>query len=95
MDERKRHKRAFAFFNTVLGPLVRYRFNYSGDKVNIPDPYLLIANHNTDLDPLLIGAATRGQIYFVATEHINRMGIRSWSAVYGSGIPVFIHLADS
>ena len=78
MDERRRHKRAFRFFNAILKPFIKHKFNLDCESLQgVPRPYLLLPNHNLELDPLLVGAVTNEQIYFVASEHITRKGLGS------------------
>ena len=65
-------------------PIVRSIYGYSCEKVRgIPGPILLLANHNTDMDPGFVGIACDEPICFVATEKILRMGVLS---------PVLMHL---
>lgn len=53
-------------------------FNYScGKAPKIDVPFLLIANHVTDLDPLMVGCSFKQQMYFVASEHLFRKGLLS------------------
>ena len=40
-------------------------------------PYLVLANHNTDLDPGLVALSFPQQMYFVASEHVYRAGFAS------------------
>jgi len=40
-------------------------------------PCLIIANHNTDIDPVLVGMGFARHMYFVASEHILRMDFGS------------------
>lgn len=61
----------------ILRPLVivflfikfGYRFKVAK---NLPDNFIVLSNHNTDFDPLFVGASFRKPIYFVASEHIAR-----------------------
>jgi 1-acyl-sn-glycerol-3-phosphate acyltransferase/ribosomal protein S27AE len=40
-------------------------------------PALVVSNHTTDLDPLFVGCSFPGHLYFVASEHVFRMGFAS------------------
>jgi 1-acyl-sn-glycerol-3-phosphate acyltransferase len=40
-------------------------------------PALVISNHTTDLDPLFVGCSFPEHLYFVASEHVFRMGLAS------------------
>lgn len=77
MDEKKRHKRAFAFFKFLLRPFIVKKFNYTYDPIRVEGNYFLLCNHNLELDPVLLGLATE-QTYFVASEHIMRKGFGTW-----------------
>ena len=78
MDEYKRHTRIFSLCRVILRLYVKGKFNYRGEEISgIDGPFLLLANHNTDFDPLFLGASSRQHMYFVATEKITRMGF--WS----------------
>lgn len=78
LEEYAFHKAVFRLVAVLGLPLVRLKFRYSFEKLRgIPKPYLLLANHNTDLDPVFLGLASGDQIYFVATEKILRMGLLS------------------
>ena len=77
--EMRRYRRAFAFFRFVLKPFLRRKFGYRYDDLSkIESPYLLLANHNTEFDPMFVGLATKKQLFFVASEHIMRKGFGTW-----------------
>ena len=65
----------------LRGPVALYlrlRFGYTFEKAkDLPDHYLVIANHTTNYDPLLVGASFKKNMYFVASEHIAR-----WKLAY-------------
>ena len=78
MNELRRHQ---LFYNCLL-PFIqvfnKWKFNYEFDSLkNIEGPYLILPNHNLELDPLLIGVATGRHTYFVASEHVYRAGFAS------------------
>lgn len=64
-------------FWALLRPLVviflfikfGYRFKLAK---NLPDHYIVLANHTTDYDPLFVAASFPRQMYFVGSEHISR-----------------------
>ena len=75
----RRYRRAFAFFRFVMRPFVRLKFRYRYDSLKkIKGPYLLLANHNMEMDPILVGIAAGRQLFFVASEHIARKGFGTW-----------------
>ena len=76
MTEFNRHKRVFGILRPFVTLFMKYKFNYRYDDLSeVEGPYLLLANHNLELDPLAVGAAVKDHIYFVASEHIMRKGI--------------------
>lgn len=75
INGRRRH----VFIWKALRPLaafwLRRKFNYSPVPANAAGPYVVISNHVTDWDPLLIALCFREQMYFVASEHIFHWGL--------------------
>ena len=70
---RKRHH----FFWWLLRPLIIVflwvKFGYTFKKAKeLPENYIVLSNHATDYDPLLVAASFPRQMYFVASEHIAR-----------------------
>ncbi len=76
MEHWSRDKRIWRFFCTLLRGWLLRKFNYTPEPVEAEGPYLVLANHVTDWDPLLLGIAfgPERQMYFVASEHIFRWG---------------------
>lgn len=68
-------------FYAILRPLVsaflwlKFGYRYKREK-NLPDNYIVLANHATNFDPLFVAAAFP-QMYFVGSEHISRWGFAS------------------
>ena len=74
----KRH----VFFWKLLRPLahlfVHLKFGYRCEIArNLPENYIVLANHVTDFDPVFVSASFPRQMYFVASEHIAR-----WPRLY-------------
>ncbi len=70
---RKRHH----FFWKLLRPLIIVflwvKFGYTFKKAqDLPSNYIVLSNHATDFDPLMVAASFPRQMYFVASEHIAR-----------------------
>lgn len=69
--------RKHIFFYGLLRPLVilflkiRFGFRYEKAK-DLPDKYIVLSNHATDYDMLMVGASFKRQMYFVGSEHIAR-----------------------
>lgn len=79
MDELQRHRLTFTLLMPVVSAFLKLQFNYQYDDLSkIEEPYILVANHNMELDPASIGVAVGHQIYFVASEHIARKGLGTW-----------------
>lgn len=75
MDELRRHQMVFKVLMPFIHILTKVKYNYEYDSLKeIEGPYLLLANHNMELDPVLVGEAVGKQIYFVASEHLMRKG---------------------
>lgn len=69
-------------FYRVVRPLViifdKIKFGYTYTKAkDLPDNYIVLSNHVTDYDPLLVAASFPKQMYFVASEHVARWGFLS------------------
>ncbi|MBQ6371883.1 MAG: 1-acyl-sn-glycerol-3-phosphate acyltransferase [Oscillospiraceae bacterium] len=80
MDRIKNHahyKRQWALLHPLGTLIARLFMHFRAKKENVPGPFLLLSNHLTDQDPILVGSAFRQQMYFVASEHIMRQGFIS------------------
>ena len=72
------HCRAWRIIVRLTGPLVRGKFNIENETLNVDGPCLVISNHVTDWDPLMLAQSfPEKQIYYVASEHIFRLGLIS------------------
>ena len=78
MDAYERHRRIWRFFYVLLrGPICRI-FCLKHENPEIKGPCLIVANHVTDWDPLLLAMSfPRLPLYYVASEHIFRQGFIS------------------
>lgn len=77
MEHNKRHSFIWRFFRPLVQLIVWIKFNFRAKAVDVDGPYIVLCNHVTDWDPLLLGAAFKRQMYFVASEHILRLGFVS------------------
>ena len=76
MDTYRRHKLIYRLLADLLSPVIRARFNMSTEELHIDGPFLLVSNHVTSWDPLLVGICLgHRQAYFVASEHLFRIGL--------------------
>ena len=57
---------------------MRLAFNYRFEPIkDVEGPMIVVANHNCDLDPVMVGLACP-HMYFVASEHIFRRPAIAW-----------------
>ncbi len=73
-----RHVALYKILRLLLYPLgwVLFRLE-SGKAPDIEGPYLVFSNHNINLDPLLITRSFPKHMYFMTSEHVLSMGMRS------------------
>jgi 1-acyl-sn-glycerol-3-phosphate acyltransferase len=75
---KRRHVRVYKFFRFILGPFIRLLFNYRYERFpEIDGPCIVLANHNSDWDPIYVALASRKHMYFVASEHTFHWGLLS------------------
>ena len=90
------HKFVISFLRVVAGPIIRRLMRYKCVKYKGPDvPSIIISNHNTDLDPVLVELGFSRHMYFLASEHAFRNGFPSklMKALFGP-IPINKTRAD-
>ncbi len=76
MDEHSRHVRIWNGLQVILGPWLRRAFRLTCDPIDVDGPILLIVNHVTAWDPLLVAMALKNKyVYYVASERILRVGL--------------------
>ena len=69
----KRHKYFYQIFRPLVYLILKIKFGYKCKKPeNLPENYIVLANHVTDWDALMVASAFKKQMYFVASEHIAR-----------------------
>ncbi len=78
MDEYERHHKLWQLLQHLRVFIIpAFRFEY--EPIKVESPFLLIVNHVTACDPLLVGIALeKRQAYFVASDHVLRQGIAGW-----------------
>lgn len=83
MSELQRHRLVYTILQPVIKIFMQLKFGYEYDDLSKEEgPYLLLANHNLELDPAAVGVASRKQLYFVASEHILRKGLGTWFLMF-------------
>lgn len=76
--EFKRHKIIWKILRPIVKPFLTIIFGFKSQLApQINEPYLVLSNHNSDLDPALIAMSFPQQMYFVASEHVYRRGFIS------------------
>ncbi|MDR1589017.1 MAG: 1-acyl-sn-glycerol-3-phosphate acyltransferase [Oscillospiraceae bacterium] len=75
---RLRHKIIYGLLRRPAELFLRLRFGYThAPAPGLKPPYLVLANHTTNYDPVMVGCALKGHMYFVASEHVYRAGLVS------------------
>lgn len=83
MKDLKRHRLVYRILLQPIRLFMKLRFNYTYECIkHIEGPYIMVANHNLELDPLALGCAAHNHVYFVASEHILRKGFLSRLMMY-------------
>ncbi len=86
MEERKRHKLLWNVVRPISIAVTKVVFNYDAEVYREKGPYLVMANHNAELDPMLLACSFTEPLYFVASEHILRKGFVSDVLRWGTRI---------
>lgn len=74
MDDYERHQKLWQFFQHLRFFIVR-AFRLDDEPIQAEGPILLVSNHVTACDPMLIGMALgKKQAYFVSSDHLARQG---------------------
>ena len=78
MEKYRRHQIIWRFLFNPVRAFIKGKFNVKNDQLNVDGPCLIIPNHVTSWDPLLVALSLKNkQAYFVASEHIFRLGFLS------------------
>ena len=75
MEHHRRHAVIWKLLRPLVILVVRLLFHFRGERAAFPGPSLVLSNHNTDWDPLMVGCSFPQQMYFVGSEHILRAGL--------------------
>lgn len=84
-----RHRFVNRFARIFLIPVLRTKLNFTFEKIEPKSrPYILVSNHVCNYDPILVGFSFKDVIYYVASDHLFRMGFISKLLVFAiSPIP--------
>ena len=74
-DPRRRHRLSWKLARPLARLFVWLRLGYRTKLSRIRGPFLLVCNHVTDWDPVLVGTGMLQQFYYVASEHLLRSGL--------------------
>ncbi len=89
MKGRLRHLIINKLARVVLLPVVKFKFGYKFEKIKPgKKPYIVVSNHVCNYDPILLGFSFSDVLYYVASDHLFRMGFVSKLLVFAiSPIP--------
>lgn len=72
------HKIVYKTLRVIIMPFIKWRFQFHFEKM-LPKnmPYIVLSNHTTSWDPILVAMSFPEHMYYVASEHIFRLGFIS------------------
>ena len=77
-DTHRRHQRIWCILQRILRLPVHTKFNMIHEAIDVDGPMLLISNHVSSWDPILVAMSLGDkQVYYVASEHLFRKGFTS------------------
>ena len=80
MDNRRHRflERSWRVLYAIVAPFIKLKFNSHADDIKVEGPCIVISNHVSAWDPILLGHSfPRMKLYYVASEHLLRLGILS------------------
>lgn len=73
--EKSRDMKLYRLLATLAAPVLRLIFRFRYEKQRLDGPTLVICNHVTNYDPLLVAVCfAKNHMHFVASEHLFRLG---------------------
>lgn len=80
----RRLNTCYKIVSTLVRPAFKLFYHFDFEKpVTLPKPAIILANHTTDYDPLLLAGLIKNQFYFLASENCFRKGNFSKLLVWG------------
>lgn len=74
----KRHVIMYHILQNIADAYARIKFGFNhGKRIELEGANLIISNHTTNYDFLMVGSAFKPHMYFVGSEHIMRKGFAS------------------
>lgn len=73
-----KHKIIWHLLRPPVALFLKIKFGYTSCRVkarDLPENYIVLSNHATDYDPLMVATSFRRQMYCVGSEHISRWKI--------------------
>ena len=74
-DPRRRHRIVWKLLRPLAKVITWLRLGFRAAPARVKGPYLLVCNHVTDWDPVLVACSFPEQHYYVASEHLMRSGL--------------------
>ena len=72
---RMRHRVIYSLLRFPVKLFLKIKFGYKSKKAkDLPENYIVISNHTTDYDPIMVAMSFKRQMYYVASEHISDWG---------------------
>lgn len=79
MDKHEFQCKSWRFVYSLIAPYIVRKFNLTHDDLDVSDPCFVVCNHASSWDPLMLGCCfPNNKVYYVASEHIFRLGPVSW-----------------
>ena len=86
----RRYDRIYRILAFILCPAFRRFINFHGEPLpQVEGPMLILCNHNTDFDFILLAGAFTGTMDFVVTESLMRMGF--WGHLVAEHLRPILH----
>ena len=70
MEHYRRHNIIWHIVYPIVFLITRIRFNYHARVTPIPKPSVVVSNHCTNWDPLLVALTIKNHAYFVGSDHV-------------------------
>ncbi len=79
MNNYRRHKRIWHVARVLAKPWLKMKLGYTCDVApkDLKGPYIVLSNHNSNFDSVMIGCSFPQQMYFIASEQVYRAGFKS------------------
>ena len=75
---KERHDFSYRFSSRIVRKYLCHKFNFECDTIDVGhSPYIVIANHLTNWDPLLIAMSFKKSMYYLASDYVYRVGFKS------------------